>query len=193
MRSEDVLQFWLEDTSEQHWFAPSDGLDDRIRALFAADWGRAVAGQLSGWADTPRGALAFIILTDQFPRNMFRGKALAFAADAIARDAARAALDAGHDMQVDPPARAFFYMPFNHSEDIADQDRCCALFAERMPEPDHLLHSAAHRQVIAEYGRFPFRNDALGRPTSSAEQAFLDAGAYGGLVRRMKESHAASA
>jgi uncharacterized protein (DUF924 family) len=196
-RSDDILQFWLDDTPEAQWYSPAEGLDDRIRALFAADWGRAVAGLLSGWGDTARGALAFVILTDQFPRNMFRGSALAFAADPLALAAAKAGIGAGHDMAFEGAVRAFFYMPFNHAEDLADQDRCCALFAERIGDAEYSLHAEAHRAVIREFGRFPFRNAALGRATTADEQAFLDAGAYPALVNRMRAdreaSHAAGA
>lgn len=198
-RIDDVLEFWLHDTPEAQWYRPGDGLDDRIRALFAADWGRALAGLLEGWRDTPEGALAYIILTDQFPRNMFRGRGVAFAADAQALAAAKAAVDKGHDLEIAASAwkvgQQFFYMPFNHAEDLADQDRCCALFAERLPDPENILHAAAHRSVIADFGRFPFRNTCLGRATTREELAFLDAGGYPALVRRMQDegSHAVGA
>ncbi|MFN0115470.1 MAG: DUF924 family protein [Paracoccaceae bacterium] len=191
-RIDDVLQFWLEDTPESQWYRPADGLDDRLRALFAADWGRAAAGLLEGWRDTARGALAYIVLTDQFPRNMFRGRALSFATDAQALNAARAAIEAGHDTATGGPGQQFFYMPFNHSENLADQDRCVAL-TERLGEAESLLHAEAHRRVIADFGRFPFRNAALGRLTTPQEQAFLDGGGYAGLVERMKASHAGTA
>jgi uncharacterized protein (DUF924 family) len=194
-RIHDVLEFWLHDTPEAQWYRPADGLDDRIRALFAGDWGRAAAGLLEGWRDSAEGALAYIILTDQFPRNMFRGRGLSFATDAQALTGAKAALDKGQDTALaDPHVRGqqFFYMPFNHAENLPDQDRCCALMAERLPDPENILHAQAHRRVIADFGRFPFRNAALGRATTPAEQAFLDAGGYPALVKRMEAetSHA---
>jgi uncharacterized protein (DUF924 family) len=192
-RIDAVLDFWLEETPSKYWYQPGDGLDERIRALFAADWGRAVAGQLSGWIDTQRGALAYIILTDQFPRNMFRGRALSFASDDLGLAAARASIEAGHDLATPPPARQFFYLPFTHSENADDQATCVRLIDERLAEPDQILHSRAHQKVIADFGRFPFRNAALGRATTPEEQAFLDAGAYPGLVARMRESHAPAA
>jgi uncharacterized protein (DUF924 family) len=192
-RIEDILRFWLVETDEKHWYAPPEDLDDRIRASFAADWGRAVAGLCEDWLVSREGALAFLILTDQFPRNMFRGRALAFASDDIARAAAGQALTAGHDLATEEPARQFFYMPFMHSEDLDDQDLCFDLFSRRMVDGDNLLHAAAHRQVIRRYGRFPTRNAALGRATTPAEKHYLEEGGYGALVRSMKESHAARA
>jgi uncharacterized protein (DUF924 family) len=192
-RIDAVLEFWLQDTPTRLWYQSSDGLDDRIRALFAGDWGRAVTGQIEGWTATPRGALAYLVLTDQFPRNMFRGSPLSFATDHRALAAARAATDAGIDKDVALPERQFFYLPFMHSEDPADQDACIALFIERMPDPDHLMHARAHRQVIADFGRFPYRNAALGRTNTEPEQAFMDAGSYPAFFRAFKDSHATSA
>jgi uncharacterized protein (DUF924 family) len=181
-----VLQFWLEDAGEGAWYRADPEFDARIRAAFSGDWGRAVAGQLGGWGDTARGALAFIVLTDQFPRNMFRDRALAFASDPLALAAAEAAVAAGHDLAIDPPARQFFYLPFMHAEDAAAQDRCVALFAERMPDPESVLHAKAHREVIRRHGRFPFRNAALGRESRAEERAFIDGGGYGAFVRQLR-------
>ncbi len=130
-RIDDILGFWLEETPSKYWYQPGEGIDERIRALFAADWGRAVTGQLAGWTGTPRGALAYIILTDQFPRNMFRGRALSFASDDLGLAAARAAVDAGHDLAFPMPARQFFYLPFTHSENADDQATCVRLIEER--------------------------------------------------------------
>jgi uncharacterized protein (DUF924 family) len=192
-RIDAVLDFWLQDTPSAHWYQSGDGLDDRIRALFAGDWGRAVTGQLQGWTATPRGALAFLVLTDQFPRNMFRGLPLSFASDPLALAAARKATEARFDMEFAGPERQFFYMPFMHSEQPGDQDACVGLFTDRMPDDDHLMHARAHRRVIADFGRFPYRNAALGRETTPAEQAFLDAGSYPGLVKRIKDGHAPNA
>jgi uncharacterized protein (DUF924 family) len=192
-RIDDILNFWLDDTPEKQWYQSADGLDDRIRALFAADWGRAVAGQLAGWCDTPRGTLAFLILTDQFPRNMFRGSHLAFAGDPLALAAARIATHAKTDLAIDPPQRQFFYMPFMHSELPQDQDTCITLFDERLPDPDHRMHARAHRRIIADFGRFPYRNAAFGRTNTQAEQAFMDAGSYPAFFRAFKESHAVTA
>ena len=121
------------------------------------------------------------ILTDQFPRNMFRRDPRAFATDALALRLADAAIAAGHDMATPEPARQFFYLPFEHSESLADQDRAIALFAERMPG-ENLRHARLHRDAIAAFGRFPWRNAALGRTSTPAEQALLDAGGYGALV-----------
>ncbi|WP_299840772.1 DUF924 family protein [uncultured Jannaschia sp.] len=184
----DVLRFWLEDHGPEDWYRQDDALDAAIRSRFEAAWTVARGGGLTTWWRDARGSLAYIVLTDQFPRNMFRDDARAFATDAPARDAARHAIDAGHDLAVDGPARQFFYLPFMHSECLAHQDRSCRMFARRMDAPDNLLHAQAHRQVIRDYGRFPYRNAALGRRSTRAERAFLDGGSYGEVVRAMRDA-----
>ena len=136
-------------------------------------------GGTSDWAETPEGALALVLLLDQFSRNMFRGSPKAFAQDEMARAIAREAIDAGFDQEVAPDLRCFFYLPFMHSEAIADQERCVALC--------HALGAAAisryareHERIIRRFGRFPHRNPILGRHTTPAEQAFLDGGGFAG-------------
>ena len=117
---------------------------------------------------------------------MFRGTGQAFATDGIARAAAIVAVDRKWDCRIDPPARQFFYLPFEHSESRTDQDRAVRLFADRMPEAkDNMLHARAHREVIRRFGRFPFRNAALGRPSTPEEERWLEDGAYGAEVRRL--------
>lgn len=182
----DVLEFWLEDCGPEDWYVGGEELDTRIRDRFAPAWDAARAGGLTTWEGSAPGSLALLILTDQFPRNMFRGDARAFATDAIARDVARRALGRGFDTATDLPQRQFFYLPFEHSESLTDQERAVRLIAGRMEAPETLLHARAHRDIIRQFGRFPFRNDALGRSTTPAEQAFLDAGAYGAVVRRLQ-------
>ncbi|WP_299817240.1 DUF924 family protein [uncultured Jannaschia sp.] len=182
----DVLEFWLEACTPEDWYKQDDALDAAIRARFEAAWTDARTGGLTEWQRNARGSLAFIVLTDQFPRNMFRGDARAFATDAPARDAARHAIDAGYDLAVEGPARQFFYLPFMHSECLAHQDRSCRMFARRMDAPESLLHARAHRQVIRDHGRFPYRNEALGRRSTRAERAFLEAGGYGEVVRALR-------
>ncbi len=181
--AQDLFDFWLDEVGPAGWYARSDALDGQVRDRFGALW-QAVrdGGVPAGWMDSPKGALAAIILTDQFPRNMFRDDPRAYATDAMSRDLARAALAAGHDCAIDGPARQFFYLPFMHSEDLADQEQGIALFAERLPG-ENLRHARLHRDVIARFGRFPWRNSDLGRDTTPEEQAFLDAGGYGALVR----------
>ncbi|MEH6775779.1 MAG: DUF924 family protein, partial [Cereibacter changlensis] len=162
-------------------------LDDEIRGRFGDLWQAAREGGLDHWREGTVGSLAFLILTDQFARNMFRGRAEAFATDPQARDCARRALEEGWDMQAPEPERQFFYMPFEHSEDMADQELSVELFSTRMPETgaENLLHAKAHAEIIRRYGRFPFRNAALGRENTPEEEEFLQAGAYGAMVKAM--------
>lgn len=180
MTPETVLDFWLHEVGEKGWYVRDEALDARIRDLFLPAWEQADS-VARDWAATPRGALAALILTDQFPRNMFRGDARSYATDPLARDIATEAIARGFDLQTDPPARQFFYLPFMHSEDLTDQGECITLFADRMPG-DSLDHARHHEAVIKAFGRFPWRNDDLGRDTTPAEQALLDAGGYGALV-----------
>lgn len=183
-----ILTFWLDEVGPDRWYETDAALDDMIRTRYAALWRAAASGGFKGWGKTARGALAYLIVVDQFPRNMFRGSAEAFASDALARDMARAALDAGLDLQIAGEARQFFYMPFEHSEAAGDQELAVALISARLRDDDHVLHARAHREVIRRFGRFPFRNAALGRASTPEERAFLDAGAYPALVREMREA-----
>ena len=140
------------------------------------------------WLTYPSGTLAYIILTDQFPRNMFRGSSDSFATDKAARAAAKSAIARGWDMQIDEPARQFFYMPLMHSENLCDQDRCVRLMLTRMSGSgdSNLLHAKAHREIIRRFGRFPFRNEALKRETTAPEAAFIRDGGYGATVKALK-------
>jgi uncharacterized protein (DUF924 family) len=185
---EQVLDYWLGDLGPEGWYAGGAALDTEIRARFEPLWQAAAEGGLDHWIDGAGPSLAFIVLTDQFPRNMFRGTAAAFATDPHARAAADRAVEAGWDLLAPEPDRQFFYMPFMHSEAPADQDRCVALMAERMPETgaDNHLHARVHREVIRRFGRFPFRNAALGRESTAEEVAFLTDGGYGALVEALK-------
>ena len=175
---QDVLEFWLEECGPSDWYAQDDALDARIRDRFQAKWEEAEDGGLGLWLTVASEALAYIILTDQFPRNMFRGDARSFQSDALARSAAKMAVDRDWDLKVDVPARQFFYLPMMHSETLSDQDRAVRLFSSRMPGTDNEVHARAHRQIIRDFGRFPYRNEVLGRQTTAAEQEFLDAGGY---------------
>ena len=175
-----INRFWLDEVGPRGWYEQSDALDRQVRDRFMAAW--IDAPRLAAdWAGTATGALAALILTDQFPRNMFREDARAFSTDPLARRIADRAIEAGFDMATPEPGRQFFYMPYEHSEELADQDRSVALFTERMPgEP--LIHAQAHRDSIARFGRFPWRNAALGRRPTTAETAVMDAGGYGAVV-----------
>ncbi|SFI42696.1 DUF924 family protein [Jannaschia pohangensis] len=183
---EDVLTFWLEECEPADWYKSDPKLDATIRTRFGAAWDAARQDKLAHWAVTARGALALLILTDQFSRNMFRGTAQAFATDPLARSVVYGALSRGLDTQIEGAGRQFFYLPLEHSESLQDQSRAVRMILTRMDAPETLLHARAHREVIRRFGRFPFRNDALGRRTSSAEQAFLDSGSYGAVVRDLQ-------
>jgi len=140
------------------------------------------------WMTYPSGALAYLIVTDQFPRNMFRGQARAFASDHLGLAVSKAAILKDWDLRIDPPARQFFYLPLMHSESVTDQERCVRLFHTRMADSDgnNLLHAKAHREVIRKFGRFPFRNDALERRTTEPEADFIKEGGYGATVRALQ-------
>lgn len=182
----EVLDYWLGSVGPDGWYAGGEDLDGEIAALFAPIWQAAHAGHLEHWVDGAAGTLAYLVVCDQFSRNMHRGRALAFATDARARDAARRAIEQGWDMDAPEPERQFFYMPFEHSEDVADQDLALSLMIERMPShPDLALHARAHREIIARFGRFPYRNQALGRDSTAAEQDFIENGGYGAILRSL--------
>ena len=182
---EAVRAYWLEDLQPKDWYVASDDVDATITHRFLATWQAARDGQCKDWLTSPNGVLSYLILCDQFPRNMFRGQAAAFATDPLCLRVTAIALDSGWDMEIAEPARQFIYMPLMHSEDLADQDQAIKLFETRMPETgaSNHEHGHAHRYVIAKFGRFPYRNAALGRDTTEAEQAFLDAGGYGHALR----------
>ena len=183
----EIVRFWLDEVGQEGWYAAVDAVDDAIRDRFGPLWQEACEGGHVDWCETPQGALAYLILTDQFSRNMFRGDARAFATDAAARAAARIALGRGLDLAVEEPARVFFYMPFEHSEALEDQDFAVDLMGRNLPKTGagYLLHARAHREVIRRFGRFPFRNDALGRETTPEEAEFLAGGGYAAIVREL--------
>ena len=172
--AERVLRFWLDEIGPKGWYKRSDETDARIRAEFYDLWHAARARRLDGWLCTPRGALALLILLDQFPRNMFRGTEAAFSTDALARARACIAIRLGHDLATPEPERQFFYLPFMHSEVLADQERCVRLMTTRMPAhgAENAEHAVKHRDVIRRFARFPSRNAALGRTDSAAELAY---------------------
>lgn len=191
----DVLDFWLGEVGPDGWYTAGDALDAECRDRFAEVWQAAAEGGLEHWVDGTAGTLAYLIICDQLARNMHRGHANSFATDLQGRAAARAALEHGWDMGAPEPERQFFYMPFMHSEDPADQALCVKLFSDRMPKTgaEQGVHCLAHQAVIARFGRFPFRNLALGRTSTAEEAQFLADGAYGSIVKSIRDSHATSA
>lgn len=190
----EILDYWLGEVGPEGWYAGGEALDADIRDRFGDIWQAAAEGGLEHWVEGTVGTLAYLILCDQLVRNMHRGTAQAFATDARALAAAKLAVDQGWDLNAPEPERQFFYMPFEHSENPADQDRAVELLAERLAsDPEMALHARAHRDIIAQFGRFPFRNAALGRENTPAEAEFLAAGGYAAVVNRLKASHAADA
>lgn len=191
---EEVLSFWLDGVGPKGWYEVSDTLDQTIRDRFLTTWQAAQEGAFSLWLTYPSGALAYIILNDQLSRNMFRGQGAAFASDSAGLAAAKSAIEKGWDKRIDEPARQFFYLPLMHSENLCDQDRCVRLICERMPQTraNNLLHARAHREVIRKFGRFPYRNEALGRAITALEAAYLAKGGYGSTVRALQETPAAA-
>lgn len=190
MTPRDVLDFWLHEHGPEDWYKQDDALDADIHARFRAAWEGLQEGGFTDWLADADGALAYIVLADQFPRNMFRGDGRSFATDPEARAAARTAIAAGWDMEIAEPARQFFYLPLMHSEEPQDQALCIEMFAERMPETgaENLLHARAHAEVIDRYGRFPHRNAALGRPDDPSESVYHSNGGYVGVVQQMRDA-----
>lgn len=173
-----ILRFWFEEVSPEEQFNATPELDALCRERYLDLWEEARHGACDGWRTAASPCLALIVLLDQLPRNMFRNDARAFASDARARAVAKVAIERGFDMATDFPKRRFFYLPLMHSESLADQEHCIGRTLLSGDGPDGLLHARAHRLVIRRFGRFPYRNAALGRTTTPAEQAFLDAGGY---------------
>jgi uncharacterized protein (DUF924 family) len=173
-----VIAFWA-DAGPKKWFTKDDAFDREIRARFLATHEAAARGELGDWENNAEGALALLILLDQFPRNMFRGSARAFATDPLARDIAARAIDKGFDHALPDTMRNFFYLPFQHSEKPADQERSRTLY-RAWGDADNIKWSDIHADIIRKFGRFPHRNEILGRQTTAEEQAFLDGGGFKG-------------
>jgi uncharacterized protein (DUF924 family) len=176
--ADDVLAFWTEAGSDK-WFSKDDAFDSAIRETFLATYEAAAAGRLAGWEETPNGALALVIVLDQFPRNMFRGSARAWAADPLARAVAKRAIASDYDRDVSAELRSFFYLPLMHSEDIGDQELCVEL-CRALGSAETLKYAELHADIIRRFGRFPHRNSVLGRETTPEERAFLDGGGFAG-------------
>jgi uncharacterized protein (DUF924 family) len=173
----EIVDFWRA-AGPAHWFAKDAEFDARFRERFLAAHESAARGELDDWLDRAESSLALLLLLDQFPRNAFRGSARTYATDAQARAVATRAIDAGHDQRIEPELRLFCYLPFAHSESLADQDRSVELMRTLGTEP--LEHAEGHRDIIRRFGRFPHRNALLGRTTTAAERAFLDADGFSG-------------
>jgi uncharacterized protein (DUF924 family) len=178
----DIVEFWRA-AGPGRWFRKDEAFDAVIRLKFEPTHFAAARGDYDHWAHSAEGALALLILLDQFPRNLYRGSAHSWATDPLALHVATEAIARGHDLRLDPALRGFFYLPFEHSEDPADQDRSVALceaMKAQTGDEGNLKWAIQHRDIIARFGRFPHRNRALGRETTAAEQAFLEGGGFAG-------------
>ncbi|MDR9878415.1 DUF924 family protein [Pseudomonas allii] len=172
-----VIDFW-QHAGPKRWFAKDDAFDANFRDTFHTAHLQAARRELESWLDSAHGALALLILLDQYPRNAFRGTAHMFATDPLARLYARRMVDAGLDRQVEPALRAFCYLPFEHSEDPADQQR--SLDLNRQLDANTYHWAKEHARIIEQFGRFPHRNEVLARATTDAERRFLEAGGFAG-------------
>jgi len=168
-----VLDFWFAECGPEQWFKKDAALDATIAKRFGELYGQACAGALDHWTATPLGALALIVLIDQFSRNLNRDSPDAFDQNARACALVARALEAGFDRDMTPQQRKFLYMPLMHSEELADQDRCVALMREAGLDEAHDF-AVRHRGIVARFGRFPHRNAVLGRPSTAEEEAFLN-------------------
>jgi len=173
----EVIDFWRK-AGPERWFSKDDVFDSAFHDQFRELHFAAARRELDHWAEHANGSLALLILLDQFPRNCFRGTAHMYATDPLARYYATKAVEAGHDEQVDPELRVFMYLPFEHSENIADQYRSVELTL--LLDESYMKYALEHRDIIQRFGRFPHRNPLLGRETTPEEQAFLDSGGFAG-------------
>lgn len=175
---DDVLAFWRA-AGDERWYERDDDFDASVRERFLALWQKAAEGELSYWETTDHGALALVIVLDQFPRNMFRDAPKAYSSDALAREVAHRALARGADKRIEAPVLQFLHLPFMHSEDLGDQLRCVDLF-RATNDTENFRYAEEHADIIRRFGRFPHRNRVLGRATTPEEQAFLDGGGFSG-------------
>jgi uncharacterized protein (DUF924 family) len=167
----DIVAFWRE-AGPDRWFAKDETLDRTCRERFLFTYEAAARGDLNEWELTPEGSLAVVLLLDQFPRNMFRGTRRVYATDPAAVMVADRAIQKGHDKEVDPALRRFFYLPFMHSESIRDQERSVAL-NDALGDPEAEKWARHHHDIVRRFGRFPHRNEIVGRASSPEEERFL--------------------
>ncbi|MCK5166337.1 MAG: DUF924 domain-containing protein [Rhodospirillaceae bacterium] len=170
--AESVLAFWFDETETKQWFIKDADFDATIEKRFGGLHAEAARGELDSWCDSAKGSLALVILLDQFSRNIFRGDPRTFSTDAKALDISKMAIANGYDGEVEENARGFFYLPFEHSENIADQERAIELFS-KMGNKNLLEWAEKHKVIIERFGRFPHRNEVLGRESTPEELQFL--------------------
>jgi uncharacterized protein (DUF924 family) len=171
--AQDILDFWFSDEVRKLWFNSTPEFDASLRERFLPMWQQASRGELDHWLENTTGCLALVIILDQFPLNMFRSEAQSFATEAQSREVAQLAIDQGFDQGLEAKQRAFLYMPFMHSETLADQQRALELF-DQPGLDDNLRFARHHHDIIEKFGRFPHRNEALGRASSAAEIEYLN-------------------
>ena len=175
-----IIDFWFSEKVSRQWFSSTRELDHEIHAKYAALWRIATEGGLDDWCETPEGSLALVIVLDQFPLNMFRGTPSCFSSEAQATQCAKHAIERGFDHLLDKRRLAFLYMPLMHSEELADQDLSVALF-EQAGFKQNLAFAKHHREIVKRFGRFPHRNEILGRISSREELVYLNStGAFKG-------------
>ncbi len=168
-----LLGFWFDELEDQDYWRRNDELDARIRRDFGELHERAARGELDHWQESPEGALALVIALDQFPRNMFRDDPRAYATDAKALALAEAAIERGFDRQLPNERCRFLYMPFEHSEDLAVQERSLEVFKRLGMADETYVYVVRHHEIVERFGRFPHRNRVLGRETTAEEAEFL--------------------
>jgi uncharacterized protein (DUF924 family) len=171
-KAEEILAFWIDELGPEGWYEGGDRIDALCRERFLDDWEKGRRGDYAQWTTTARGALALLILLDQFPRNMFRGESRSYVTDKKAQETAEYAVDHAVDRELPEFQRMFLYMPLMHSENLSHQRRSVELF-RGLGEGDAESYAVRHMEIVERFGRFPHRNDVLGRPTTAEEAEFL--------------------
>lgn len=189
-KAREVLDYWL-GLGPEAWYRGGEALDQEIRDRWLPLWEEASTGALSRWRCAADSTLALLVVLDQFPRNMFRNDPRAFSTDARALDVAKSAILHGADRSQPLPERQFFYTPLMHSEILSNQDQSVRQYLMNFGHGDQLLHARAHREIIRRFGRFPYRNEALGRESTPQEMAFLTAGGYSAMLKELAAGDAA--
>lgn len=171
--SKDIIDFWFDEAHSKLWFNSTPEFDNKIRQRFESLTQAALNDRLTDWEETPEGCLALVIMLDQFPLNMYRGQLESFSGESKSRNVANKAIENGFDKSLSGQQKAFLYMPFMHSENLDDQDRSVELF-EKADLQHNLRFAIHHREIIRQFGRFPHRNEILGRESSVAEIEYLN-------------------
>ena len=170
MNHTDVIKYWFSEKSRQHWFSSTPEIDNEIKQRYEQLWINAASGKLNDWQDSPQGCLALIIILDQFPLNMFRGEAKSFQTEELAVEVALKAIDNGYDEILNTEELLFLFMPLMHSENLEHQNMQVTLFEKYDFNDEYSKH---HRDIVKRFGRFPHRNDILGRKSSTDEAEYL--------------------